>query len=199
MKFCIEYLHANKQIEKIQRDFLWDGVGDEFKFHLVNWSKVCMTTEAGGLGVRNLIQFNRALFGKWLWMFANEGAAWWRKLLEAKYDIMRGGWYSKEVGEPYEVGVWKCIRRGWDSFKQYVRFEFGNGSQVLFWLDVWCGELPLKIAFPVLFNIVCAKEAWVDENMVIVNGAIHWNVMFFCPVHDWELEEVSRFFELLYS
>ena len=37
-----------KRIEKIQRDFLWGGVGDEFKFHLVNWSKVCMTTEAGG-------------------------------------------------------------------------------------------------------------------------------------------------------
>jgi hypothetical protein len=48
------------------------GMGDEFKFHLVNWSKVCMNTEAGELGVRNLIQFNRALLGKWLWRFANE-------------------------------------------------------------------------------------------------------------------------------
>jgi hypothetical protein len=37
-----------KRIEKIQRDFLWGGVGDEFKFHLVNWSNVCMTTEVGG-------------------------------------------------------------------------------------------------------------------------------------------------------
>ena len=29
-----------KRIEKTQRDFLWGGVGDEFKFHLVNWSKL---------------------------------------------------------------------------------------------------------------------------------------------------------------
>jgi hypothetical protein len=28
---------ANR-IEKLQRDFLWGGVGDEFKFHLVSWS-----------------------------------------------------------------------------------------------------------------------------------------------------------------
>jgi hypothetical protein len=27
--------------------------------------------------------------------------------------------------------------------------------------------------------IACANEAWVEENIVIVNGAIHWNVMFF--------------------
>ena len=61
----------------MQRDFLWGGLGDEFKFHFANWSKVCMTTEVGGLGVRNLIQFNQVL-GKWLWRFANEGEAWWR-------------------------------------------------------------------------------------------------------------------------
>jgi hypothetical protein len=85
-------------------------VGDEFKFHLVNWSKVCMNTEAGGLWVRNLIQFNRALLGKWLWRFANEEDAWWRKLVEVKYNIMRGGWCFKEVGGSYGVGVLcKCV------------------------------------------------------------------------------------------
>jgi hypothetical protein len=28
-------------IKKIQRDFLWGGIGEEFKFHLVSWTKVC--------------------------------------------------------------------------------------------------------------------------------------------------------------
>ena len=45
----------------------------------------------------------------------------------------------------------------------------------------------------------CAKEALVVENMAIGNGAIHWNVLFIRLVHDWELEEVSRFLEFLYS
>ena len=58
-------------------------------------------------------------------------------------------------------------------------FEGGDGSRVLFWQDVWCGELPFKILFPALFNI-----AWVEENMDIANGAIHWAVMFIRPVHD---------------
>jgi hypothetical protein len=48
--------------------------------------------------------------------------------------------------------------------------------------------------FPALFAIACAKDAWVEENMVIVNGVTQWNVLFIRPVHDWELEEVSSFF-----
>jgi hypothetical protein len=34
------------------------------------------------------------------------------------------------------VGVWKCIQRGWDNFKQHVQFEVGDGTGVLFWHDV---------------------------------------------------------------
>jgi hypothetical protein len=45
----------------------------------------------------------------------------------------------------------------------------------------------------------CEKDAWVEENMAIVNGVTQWNVLFIQLVHDWELEEVSRFFELLYA
>jgi hypothetical protein len=51
-------------IEKLYRDFLWGGLGDEFKFHLVNWSKVCSPISEGGLDIHNLLKFNRALLGK---------------------------------------------------------------------------------------------------------------------------------------
>jgi hypothetical protein len=53
---------ANR-IKKFQRDFIWSGLGDEFKFRLVKWSKICTAVKSGGLGVKNLIQFNRPLLG----------------------------------------------------------------------------------------------------------------------------------------
>jgi hypothetical protein len=31
---------ANR-IEKLHQDFLWGGLGEEFKFHLVSWFKAC--------------------------------------------------------------------------------------------------------------------------------------------------------------
>ena len=30
-----------KRLEKLQRDFLWNGIGGDPKIHLVNWAKVC--------------------------------------------------------------------------------------------------------------------------------------------------------------
>jgi hypothetical protein len=80
-----------QRLERLQRDFLWSGIGDEVKFHLlVNWHTICTPTKEGGLGVRNLIQFNRALLGKWLWRFAKEWEALWRLVIEVKYGSFEG-------------------------------------------------------------------------------------------------------------
>jgi hypothetical protein len=40
-----------KHIEKIQCGSLWGRVGEEFKFHLVNWPKVCSPIQEEGLGI----------------------------------------------------------------------------------------------------------------------------------------------------
>ena len=54
------------QLEKFQRDFLWCGLEEKPKFHLVNWSHICAPLRARGLAVWNLRSFNQALLGKWL-------------------------------------------------------------------------------------------------------------------------------------
>jgi hypothetical protein len=40
-----------KRLEKVQRDFLWGGMGDESKLHLVNWNQVCRPLRSGDLGI----------------------------------------------------------------------------------------------------------------------------------------------------
>jgi hypothetical protein len=65
---------ANR-LERLQRNFLWGGFGEESKHHLVGWDIVCSPIKFSGLGVRNLVAFNKALLGKWLWCFG------WRRLV----------------------------------------------------------------------------------------------------------------------
>jgi hypothetical protein len=62
--------------------------------------------------VKNLMLFNKALLGKWLWRFAQEENSLWRQVIVEKYGIQRGGWCSEETQAPYGVGLWRNIRNG---------------------------------------------------------------------------------------
>ena len=66
------------RIERIQRNFLWGASEDVFKYALVAWYKVCLPIECGGLGIRRVRLFNKALLGKWLWRFGKENHRLWR-------------------------------------------------------------------------------------------------------------------------
>ena len=79
--------HVANKIEKLQRDFLW---GDS-KTHLLGWEKVCMPIANGGLGIRKLTTFNKALLGKWLWRFGIEENRLWRRVVALKFGEEWGG------------------------------------------------------------------------------------------------------------
>jgi hypothetical protein len=140
-------------------------------------------------------KFNQALLGKWLWKYVTENVALWYKIIKVKHEEHDGGWCLKEVLGPYGVGLWKHIRRGWDTFVKGLRFKVGVGSKVHFWHDTWCGDQLLKHAFPSLFSIVRYKEAWVKDNFIWMNGIVEWHVIFVCSVQDWELDVVLSFFD----
>jgi hypothetical protein len=65
-----------KPYREVSMRFLMGVLGKEFKFHFVSWSKVCSSISNGGLGVWNLLMFNRGLLRKWLWRYVYETKAW---------------------------------------------------------------------------------------------------------------------------
>ena len=187
------------RIDTIQRNFLWGGMGEEKKFHLMNWSQVCQPLHLGGLGIRNVRLFNKALLGKWLWRFGTERETLWRHVIHSKYGSLPGGWTSATIPGPYGVGLWKNIRKDWVQFAQYLRFEVGDGTRIKFWTDPWCESGPLKEAFPELYNISRDKEAWVADHLNYQNEVVTWSLNFIRPAHDWELEMISSFMDVLYQ
>jgi hypothetical protein len=188
-----------KRIEKIQRDFLWGGMNDDFKYHLVEWDKVCTPIDEGGLGIRNIRRFNQALLGKWLWRFAYEEGAWWRSVLVAKYGSDWGGWRSGVISGSHGVGLWKFICMGWQNFRRFFKYDPGEGSKIRFWEDVWCGDRSLKEEFPGLHSIARFKEASIADNMEYSSDSIQWNIQFSRLFHDWEVGELAAFYKCLYD
>ncbi|KAK7255667.1 hypothetical protein RIF29_29084 [Crotalaria pallida] len=55
---------VNDILIKLQRNFLWGGCEDRRKICWVKWDSVCQSRENGGLGIKNLIVFNKALLSK---------------------------------------------------------------------------------------------------------------------------------------
>jgi hypothetical protein len=51
--------------------------------------------------------------------------------------------------------------------------------------------MTLKEAFPVLYDIACAKDAFV--------AAHQWNVSFPRVAHDWDIDIFASFLRVLYS
>jgi hypothetical protein len=62
---------------------------------------------------------------------------------------------------------------------------------------VW--DSPFKTIFSDLYCIARDKEAFVAAHMQLHNDSNHWEVNFTRATHDWELESISTFFDLLYS
>ena len=73
------------------------GNGEDKTFHLVSWKKVCQPIDCGGLGIKNLRLFNRALLGKWLWRYHLESNDFWKNVIDVKYGTL------------CEVGVLKIL------------------------------------------------------------------------------------------
>lgn len=61
-----------ERIERIQKNFLWQGMEEKFKYHLVSSDKVCTPKSIGGLGIKDIKKMNEALIVKMGWRMISE-------------------------------------------------------------------------------------------------------------------------------
>uniref|UniRef100_A0A2N9EUT4 Uncharacterized protein n=1 Tax=Fagus sylvatica TaxID=28930 RepID=A0A2N9EUT4_FAGSY len=187
--------------KRLQCNFLWGGSGDGYTHHLVSWDTVCSPLAHGGLGVRKVEVFNRALLGKWLWKFGREETNLWRWVIVAKYGCEWGGWLSGNPRGTHGCSLWKGILSGWANFHHQVKLVAGLGTRILFWHDHWCGDIPLKVRFPVLFSCSSSQSASVASCMYSSSDGAgrSWNITFIRDFNDWEIEEVLAFFTFIHA
>jgi hypothetical protein len=123
-------------IESLLINFFWGGGEDLRKTSWVSWKNICLRREYGGLGVRQLREFNMALLGKWCWRMLVDRRGLWFRVLAARYGVyqgrLRGGgrrgssWW-REMESIRDGAGWSG--GGW--FRECVTKKVGMG-QILF-------------------------------------------------------------------
>ncbi|GKU90507.1 hypothetical protein SLEP1_g4496 [Rubroshorea leprosula] len=124
-------------LDKIHRNFLWGGLGEEKKIKWVSWERVCRKKECGGLGVKDLRKFNLALMGKWWGRLAKVEEGLWGKVIREKYGENGGQWMNwvrdgRRVGSLWwrdlqSLNVGEDENEGW--LTEGFRIKIGEGKR----------------------------------------------------------------------
>ncbi|CAJ2672661.1 unnamed protein product [Trifolium pratense] len=142
------------------------------KISWVSWKSICLRKEFGGLGVRQLREFNLALLGKWCWRLLVDREGLWYRVLVARYGVeggrlreggQRGSVWWREVARIRE-GVGES-EGSW--FGEHVLRRVGNGSDTLFWTDPWVDGISMRERFGRLFVLAETKSHTVTEMFVL--------------------------------
>ncbi|VFQ64920.1 unnamed protein product [Cuscuta campestris] len=125
-----------KKIMSICRNFLWGGAADYSKSPLVSWDIICQPKSKGGLGLRNIINWNKATIMKLNWDIANKKDVLWVKWIHSRY--IQSASYWDYIPKPSSCHYWRQMVRVRDKFREMQlvgEFEVKKGYE---WLQ---GEL----------------------------------------------------------
>lgn len=197
--FCMSFLPLPKkvanQLSSLQRNFLWGGNLEAKKMAWLQWKVICKSKRAGGLGVKNLLLFNKALLCKWIWRFLVERESLWSRIIRARHgETFSGnktGWWSKIIAM---VG-----RSAGDWFWNNLSQKLGNGNLISFWSGSWAGDKPLKELFPRLYQLCANREGTVRNMGRWVNNRWSWEVPWRRALLDRELEWVEELYNHIHN
>uniref|UniRef100_A0A2N9HHA6 RING-type domain-containing protein n=1 Tax=Fagus sylvatica TaxID=28930 RepID=A0A2N9HHA6_FAGSY len=125
--------HSDQKLERLQMNFLWGGIVEEPKLHLVGWDIVCSPIKYGGLGVQNLVNFNEALLEcVGLMVVVSGGVFWWAGIaLLNMWQVGAGNrvrlWYDHWCGDlprRQPLILFSCAKMvGWNGIPNGVQLQ----------------------------------------------------------------------------
>ncbi|GAV58210.1 hypothetical protein CFOL_v3_01744, partial [Cephalotus follicularis] len=119
-----------KECERVLRTFLWGGRGRG----KVKWADVCKPFLGGGLGIRDLKTWNKALLLKHLWSVLTEDSIW-AKWCHAYLLHNSNLWTAMLHG--HLSWSWRQILRLRPLAKEHLIYRCGNGEHFSLWFDPW--------------------------------------------------------------
>ena len=124
-----------KDIEALIPKFWWGYKGEARKIHWVAWKNLCLSKNNGGLGFKDIVNFNLALLGKQVWRLLHNTDSLLYKPFKSKYfpncsilddEVKTNGSYA-----------WQGILKARQVVRMGARWRIGNGESVIIRKDKW--------------------------------------------------------------
>lgn len=132
-----------KELTKVMRKFLWGETDKDRYLSLIAWNKICVPIEDGGLGIRDVASFNKALLLKIVWQVAsNQDRQLWVQILRAKY-FPKGGFWGVN-GTAGKSRLMKDIQELKPVIKDQLQWEIGTGETVQAMNQPWYEEWEIQ-------------------------------------------------------
>ncbi|KAK9723626.1 hypothetical protein RND81_05G013500 [Saponaria officinalis] len=102
------------QLESVFRDFYWGSGEDHGKIHWLKWDFFTRPKMEGGVGIKEILSWNKALLLKWVWKLTVGAPSLWLNWVEA-YLLKRQSLWSVR-SKSFDPWVWQEILKVRDDF-----------------------------------------------------------------------------------
>ncbi|CDP09717.1 unnamed protein product [Coffea canephora] len=124
-----------KEVTSIFANYWWGESEGRNKMHWCSWGRLARDKKEGGLGFRELQNFNKALLAKQVWRVISKPNLLVSKVLRAKY-------FHKESIFKCKIPkcaswIWQSLMNVRDFVRKGTRRKIGNGKATNIWEDNW--------------------------------------------------------------
>ena len=94
----------SKKIDSLRGKFIWEGVGNKKKYHMIKWEALAVPRESGGLGFIETRAMNTALLSKWIFRLESKDDSMCMKLLRKKIPEREKLFLVQNTEGPHNFG-----------------------------------------------------------------------------------------------
>lgn len=150
------------EIIKVISSFWWGQDHGKRKISWVAWKRMSIPKREGGLGFKDLQNFNKALLAKQAWPILTNPTSLIARLYKGLYFPCIDFLQAKN-GSQASYG-WKSIQEGKALLHKGIRHRIGNGQSIRIWEDPWLPTLPPRPAHgPVLDPNMRVADLWKEN------------------------------------